>query len=267
MLKNRDKENEKTKKDSGSACQIRKRRKRKRNYIDSHVGANNICKEGEIFVQGNLNRCVVKLLIGTVQMQFLACRSSQYLLICCLNQGQKASRILINGQTPHQCLAEDTRPSWLHHSVDGSLHKNLLSRLPCVQGLLAMSSDCLRVILHFFPSYPLLAHQPLQTRNRNFSRSLLNGLLSLFYVDPMAHNICMSVLLHILSKRMRTFMIMYIRIKTQMHACSCFCIYEHVKISVCPMRQDLQCFRYICKGICQKYMAVLCNRICRTYNP
>lgn len=87
MLKNRDKENEKTKKDSGSACQIRRRRKRKRNYIDSHVGANNICKEGEIFVQGNLNRCVVKLLIGTVQMQFLACRSSQYLLICCLNQG------------------------------------------------------------------------------------------------------------------------------------------------------------------------------------
>lgn len=65
MLKNRDKENEKTKKDSGSACQIRKRRKRKRNYIDSHVGANNVCKEVGIFVQGNLNRCVVKLLIGT----------------------------------------------------------------------------------------------------------------------------------------------------------------------------------------------------------
>lgn len=61
MLKNRDKENEKTKKDSGSACQIRKRRKRKRNYIDSHVGANNVCKEVGIFVQGNLNRCVVKL--------------------------------------------------------------------------------------------------------------------------------------------------------------------------------------------------------------
>lgn len=68
-LKNRDKEKEKRgntrNKDSGSACQIRSRRRRKRNYIHGHVGANNLCEEAGIFVQGNLNGSSAKLLIDT----------------------------------------------------------------------------------------------------------------------------------------------------------------------------------------------------------
>lgn len=68
-MKNRDKEKEKrgnsTKKDNGSACQIRSRRRRKRNHIKGQVGANNLCDEAGIFVQGNLNGSSAKLLIDT----------------------------------------------------------------------------------------------------------------------------------------------------------------------------------------------------------